>query len=236
MPANLQIRPSSRFWQRLHHDPSLLDEDLQPNIVVLVDAVQLAAQSGKLVTAIQTLKHRFPGALLWTPGLGGADNVAVLAWFGVDLFDTTRTRFALHSNHLLTSYGPREPLEDESFNMMLPHHYQSIRSVHSAIETGTLRRLAQQQSLNSPRLLNICHFDALMNGKGDVLRLHPAGKGSIEFMAQKHLDAQVSSWVEFMNERYMVPDDLIMSSSSCLVLNETIFVKIPSQIHRCDWE
>ena len=32
-------------WQRLHHDPSLLDEDLQPNIVVLVDAAQLAAQS-----------------------------------------------------------------------------------------------------------------------------------------------------------------------------------------------
>jgi archaeosine synthase len=53
------------------------------------------------------------------------------------------------------------------------------------------------------------HFDALMNGKGDVLRLHPAGKGSIEFMAQEsHLDAQVSSWVEFMNERYMVPDGL----------------------------
>ena len=48
-------------WQRLHHDPSLLDADLQPNIIVLVDAVQLAAQPGKLVTAIQTLKHRFPG-------------------------------------------------------------------------------------------------------------------------------------------------------------------------------
>ena len=213
MPENLQIRallPVS--WQRLHHDPSLLDEDLQPNIVVLVDAVQLAAQSGKLVTAIQTLKHRFPGALLWTPGLGGADNVAVLAWFGVDLFDTTRTRFALHSNHLLTSYGSREPLEDESFNMdvAMHHYHQSIRSVHSAIETGTLRRLAQQQSLNSPRLVeHMRHFDALMKGKGDVLRLHPAGKGSIEFMAQEsHLDAQVSSWVEFMNERYMVPDGL----------------------------
>ena len=57
-------------WQRLHHDPSLLESDLNPSIVVLVDAVQLAAQSGKLVKAIQTLKHRFPGALLWTPGLG----------------------------------------------------------------------------------------------------------------------------------------------------------------------
>ena len=47
-------------WQRLHHDPSLLESDFNPSIVVLVDAVQLAAQSGKLVKAIQTLKHRFP--------------------------------------------------------------------------------------------------------------------------------------------------------------------------------
>ena len=54
-------------WQRLHHDPSLMDDELQPSIVILLDSVQLAAQPGKLVKAIQTLKHRFPGALLWTP-------------------------------------------------------------------------------------------------------------------------------------------------------------------------
>lgn len=199
-------------WQRLHHDPSLLDDGLQPNIVVLVDAVQLAAQSGKLVTAIQTLKHRFPGALLWTPGLGGPDNAAVLAWFGVDLFDTTRTRFALSSGHLLTTYGPRKPLDDESFNMdvAMHHYHQSIRSVQSAIETGTLRRLAQQQSLNSPRLVeHMRHFDSLMQTQKDVLRVHPSGLDAIEFMAQEsHQDAEVAAWVEFMNERYQTPDGL----------------------------
>ena len=199
-------------WQRLHHDPSLLDGDLQPNIVVLVDAVQLAAQSGKLVTAIQTLKHRFPGSLLWTPGLGGPDNAAVLAWFGVDLFDTTRTRFALSSNHLLTTYGPRKPLECESFDLdvAMHHYHQSIRSVQSAIETGTLRRLAQQQSLNSPRLVeHMRHFDSLMQTQKDVLRVHPSGLDTIEFMAQEsHQDAEVAAWVEFMNEGYQTPEGL----------------------------
>ena len=199
-------------WQRLHHDPSLLDADLQPNIVVLVDAVQLAAQSGKLVTAIQTLKHRFPGALLWTPGLGGPDNAAVLAWFGVDLFDTTRTRFALSADHLLTAFGPRQPLDGESLSIdvALHHYQQALRSVQSAIETGTLRRLAQQQSLNSPRLVeHMRHFDALMNKKSDVLRAHPSGLETIEFMAQEsHLDAEVASWVEFMTHRYQTPEGL----------------------------
>ena len=199
-------------WQRLHHDPSLLDADLQPNIVVLVDAVQLAAQPAKLVTAIQTLKHRFPGALLWTPGLGGPDNAAVLAWFGVDLFDTSRTRFALSANHLLTAFGPRQPLDGESFSMdvALHHYQQALRSVQSAIETGTLRNLAQQQSLNSPRLVeHMRHFDALMNEKSDVLRAHPSGLETIEFMAQEsHLDAEVASWVEYMIQHYQTPDGL----------------------------
>ena len=199
-------------WQRLHHDPTLLDADLQPNIVVLVDAVQLAAQPGKLVTAIQTLKHRFPGSLLWTPGLGGPDNAAVLAWFGVDLFDTTRTRFALSAEHLLTAYGPRRPLEGESFSMdvALHHYQQALRSVQSAIETGTLRRLAQQQSLNSPRLVeHMRHSDALMTDKSDVLRAHPSGLETIEFMAhESHLDAEVASWVEFMTKRYRTPEGL----------------------------
>ena len=199
-------------WQRLHHDPSLLESDLNPSIVVLVDAVQLAAQSGKLVKAIQTLKHRFPGALLWTPGLGGPDNVAVLAWFGVDLFDASRTRFALSSDHLLTSYGPRLPLSGETCNMDVAiHHYQqAIRSVQSAIEHGALRRLAQQQSLNSPRLVeHMRHFDALSSATNGVLRAHPCGLESIEFMSQEsHLDAEVDAWVDFIENRYTAPKSL----------------------------
>ena len=199
-------------WQRLHHDPSLLESDLNPSIVVLVDAVQLAAQSGKLVKAIQSLKHRFPGALLWTPGLGGPDNVAVLSWFGVDLFDTSRTRFTLSSDHLLTSYGPRLPLSGETCNMDVAiHHYQqAIRSVQSAIEHGTLRRLAQQQSLNSPRLVeHMRHFDALTSATEGVLRAHPCGLEAIEFMAQEsHLDAEVDAWVDFIQNRYIAPESL----------------------------
>ena len=199
-------------WQRLHHDSSLLDGDLQPNIVVLVDAVQLAAQPGKLVTAIQTLKHRFPGALLWTPGLGGPDNAAVLAWFGVDLFDTTRARFALSAEHLLTAFGPRQPLPGESLNVdvALHHYQQSMRSVQSAIESGSLRRLAQQQALNSPRLVeHMRHFDALTKEKSDLLRTHPTGLETIEFMSQEsHLDAEVASWVQFMTQQYRAPNGL----------------------------
>ena len=53
-------------WQRLNHDSSLLNLTLEPSIVVLVDAPQLASQPGKLVDALIAIKHRFPGALVWS--------------------------------------------------------------------------------------------------------------------------------------------------------------------------
>ena len=94
-------------WQRLNHDSSLLNLETEPSVVVLVDAPQLASQQGKLVDALIAIKHRFPGALIWTPGIGGPDNVAVLAWFGVDIFDLSRSRQCAASNIILTSSGPR---------------------------------------------------------------------------------------------------------------------------------
>ena len=104
-----QILPVS--WQRLNHDAGLTDSSLKPDVVVLVDAVQLAAQPGRLVEAILTIKRSFPGALLWTPGLGGPDNIAVLTWFGVDLFDLSRSRQASAAGVLLTEQGPRYAVE-----------------------------------------------------------------------------------------------------------------------------
>ena len=69
----------------LHHDSRLANSDLRPDIVVLVDAPQLSSSGADLIIAIRTLRERFPAALLWTPGLGGPDNAALLAWMGVDL-------------------------------------------------------------------------------------------------------------------------------------------------------
>ena len=63
-----QVLPVS--WQRLNHDSTLTNPELKPDVVVLVDAVQLAAQPGRLVEALSILKQQFPGALLWTPGTG----------------------------------------------------------------------------------------------------------------------------------------------------------------------
>ncbi|MEC8735747.1 MAG: hypothetical protein VXX39_02195, partial [Candidatus Thermoplasmatota archaeon] len=137
-------------WQSLNHDEELLDSQLKPHVVILSDALQLANRPGQLVKAIHVIKNRFPGSLLWTPGIGGPDNCAVLAWFGVDLFDTTRVKQAESHGAVITWNGPRLAHENESSNS---HWESAIADVRSAIADNRLRELAQSQSLNSPRLV-----------------------------------------------------------------------------------
>ena len=194
-------------WQSLNHDQELLDPQLKPHVVILSDALQLANRPGKLVKAIHVIKHRFPGSLLWTPGIGGPDNCAVLAWFGVDLFDTTRVMQAKSHNAVITWSGPRLAYENESANS---HWESAIADVRSAISDNRLRELAQSQSLNSPRLVeHLRNHDKIISesegvlsqvvNKGTALRIH-----SVE----SHNEPIILDWVDFISNRYQIPDGL----------------------------
>ena len=142
-------------WQSLHHDKSLLSDDINPSIVVLVDSPQLVQNQGMLIDAIDSIRIKFPSSLIWTPGIGGPDNCALLSWLGVDLFDLSRSRSAAALNVLLTSLGPREV--DYSINEAADMESQceewskSISATRVAIRDGSLRELAEKQSISSPR-------------------------------------------------------------------------------------
>jgi archaeosine synthase len=207
-----QLLPVS--WQRLNHDATLTDPNLLPDVVVLVDAVQLAAQPGRLIEAITTLKRRFPGALLWTPGLGGPDNLAVLVWFGVDLFDLARSRQANAAGALLTEQGPRYAVEsmDEVVTMesQIKHWELSIATVRSALASDQLRALVDRQSLNSPRLVeHLRRHDLHNKGALGLLTSHvergftfPCHSVSIQS------DPIITDWESFISTKYQAPSGL----------------------------
>ena len=207
-----QVLPVS--WQRLNHDASLTDKTLNPDVVVLVDSVQLAAQPGRLVEAITILKRRFPGALLWTPGLGGPDNLAVLTWFGVDLFDMARSRQASAVGVLLTEQGPRHTVEsmDETADMeqQLTHWKSAIASVRAAMASDQMRSLVDRQSLTSPRLVeHLRRHDLLCQQVPGLLSSHVAS----DFKFPCHSvsiqsDPIITDWESFISTEYKAPTGL----------------------------
>ncbi len=201
-------------WQRLKHDESLLDSQLFPDIVVLVDALQLTGQPGKLVEAISVLKRRFPGALLWTPGIGGPDNLAVLTWFGVDLFDMARSRQASSAGVLLSVGGPRHIIDsmNESSDMksQLSQWTQAIAETRSALQQGTLRALADKQSLTSPKLVeHLRRHDTLVAGMQGVLASHVNRNRVFNcFSHSTQSDPLITEWENFICNDYRSPHNL----------------------------
>ena len=201
-------------WQRLNHDSSLLNLATEPSIVVLVDAPQLASQQGKLVDALVTIKHRFPGSLIWTPGIGGPDNLAVLVWFGVDIFDLSRSRQCTASNVLLTAAGPRELVsssgEEADFESQLIHWKLAINEVKARLADGTLRTLVEQQSLNSPSLVEHLRYHDKLTRKNTNIGISHVDKSTI-LHCNSHTSLSnpvVSQWVDFMTDEYQPPEGL----------------------------
>jgi len=154
-------------WQSMMHDSSLSKLEEQPEIIALIDAVQLANHPGRLVTALVALRTKFPQSLLWCPGIGGPDNVALLTWFGVDLYDLTRSRQAESMGCILTADGPYSNADELGFksdiNVQLSEWEREISVVKRAIKNGSLRSLVEKRSLNSPRLVeHLRNHDRLM--------------------------------------------------------------------------
>lgn len=207
-----QVLPVS--WQRLNHDASLTDTSLNPDVVVLVDAVQLAAQPGKLVEAITILKRRFPGALLWTPGLGGPDNLAVLTWFGVDLFDLARSRQASAAGALLTEQGPRHLVESlgetADMDVQISHWKTAIASVRGALASDQMRSLADRQSLTSPRLVeHLRRHDILCQDIPGLLSSHVAADFTFPCHSVSiQSDPLITDWESFVTKEYKAPTGL----------------------------
>lgn len=196
-------------WQRMNHDEGLMDAELKPEVVVLTDAVQLASQPGKLPRALITLKHRFPGALLWAPGVGGPDNIAALARMGVDLVDLARCRQAAAHGVLLTQHGPRMPLEHESTSLesQMYHMMKALDETRAALAQGRLTSMAVGQSLSSPRMVeHLRKHQAFTCEQEGVLSSHVASADQMECFSSHALsDPVVEDWEAFITTQYEAP-------------------------------
>ena len=197
-------------WQSLRHDHGLTDQELDPSLVILSDAQAIAGHPGRLIEALETLRRRFPRALLWCPGISGPDNLPVLTWFGVDLHDLVRCRQAASLGHVLTSGGPRAAGPDEdAMACSLNEMHRSIRETQHSILEGRLRSLVDQHALASPRTVeHLRRFDrAGDRGPSSLDRIVNPGRRFRCHAPATFDDRLVMDWVAFVQTTYVPPSD-----------------------------
>lgn len=81
-------------------------EVLESDLYVMEGAGTLENNSRKFIETLFELKNRIsPDTALYTPNLALPENVAMLAYFGVDIVDDTRAEIAAYSDIYLTATG-----------------------------------------------------------------------------------------------------------------------------------
>ena len=201
-------------WQRMRHDEALMDASLDPSVVVLTDAVALASRPERLIEAIATLKQRFPGALLWTPGLGGPDNLALLVWFGVDLFDLARSTRASFAGALLDRGGPRPPDrtlgENASMASQVVAWTHALAEVRQHLSMGSLRTVVDRQAMVAPSTVaQLRLHDALASELQGIRSVVVEPSRRLLCMSEATLqDPAVVAWERFIRTNYRAPDGL----------------------------
>ena len=201
-------------WNSLHHDSTLLDLEYQPSIIVLTDSPQLANNRGMLERAILTIRTTFPSSLIWTPGISGPDNCALLSWMGVDIFDMARSRQANSLGVLLTETGPRLPEpstgEDLDMDFQAKLWINAISAIRSAIRDGSLRELAERQSTSSPRSIEHLRIhDQISYQITDRLGItHSCVEVGKKFRChsfESRNDPTIRLWRDNISKKYMPP-------------------------------
>ena len=201
-------------WNSLHNDHNLNSLDYEPSIIILVDSPQLTNIPGLLVEAIFAIRTRFPSSLIWTPGIGGPDNCALLSWFGVDIFDLSRSRMASYSNVLLTGLGPRNPdntiNEDSNLQNQYDHWIKSISATRTAIQNNSLRELAERQSSSSAKSVeHLRRHDLLMNNSKNIFLFSSAVSQNRKLKChtfESRNDPLIRNWRDRIEEDYIPPE------------------------------
>ena len=129
---------------------------------------------------------------------------------GVDVFDLARCREAEANGVLLTAMGPRLPLQHEetSLEAQAYHFMKALDEVRSSVEHGTLRGLAEKQSLSSPRLVeHLRRHQALMcEREGNLASHQPATTEFPCYSSSALVDPLVEDWERFMTHDYEAPE------------------------------
>ncbi|WP_455391572.1 archaeosine synthase subunit alpha [[Eubacterium] cellulosolvens] len=167
-PAEVQL--ISRDNEMLHPPTKL---------VILLNALKLLAGPRALVSRVLSIKSRHePNKVLYLPGSATPNNLAILVYLGVDIFDTLQCILHARARNLMTNSGmvPLAELEkvgsicscegctalrndEHQFENVFKHNvitlFSELALVKTMIYQGRLRELVEQRMVTEPGLTSI---------------------------------------------------------------------------------
>ncbi len=157
--------------------------DTSPHLYALAHALELSQKPSRLVETLLALRtHSHSESLIYAPGLGKPHHIALLAYLGVDLFDSVPLIISAAKNIRLSTDGALSPrfkchcqgCEESGgdFQSALEHNcYAALAEVGKvglAIEAGRLREVVESRVRSEAwlvsclRTADLKHYDYFM--------------------------------------------------------------------------
>jgi archaeosine synthase len=147
--------------------------EVDAEVYVLANSLQMLRNPRSLISSIVNLRetvgyHR----IIYTPGLGSPNHIALLSYCGVDLFDSTSCFINARLGEYMTAQGklsknkireefcfcPSCNLGKKDYKSILGHNYYAALSelnlVRHAIRNGNLRELVESRIRSEPWMVS----------------------------------------------------------------------------------
>jgi archaeosine synthase len=145
-------------------------------LYIVAHAVQLFSHQSQFVDFVTELRQKMGyQKLMYLPGVGDPTNMSLLAYMGVDLFDSFSAFMAARNNVLLFSTGSwknselnelpcscpscaglQGKISEMQYEQILEHNYHAlfteVKQVRNAIFSGSLRELVEIRVRTNPQL------------------------------------------------------------------------------------
>ena len=149
-------------------------EGIEAEVFVLANALQLVKKPNVFIQTIVNLRKAIGyQKLIYTPGLGSPNHIALLIHIGIDLFDSVSLILNAKLGYFLTAHGKINNEEiDEGFcycpscldkkrdyDSLLVHNYYAslseLKVVRNAIRNTRLRELVEQRIRSEPWMVSV---------------------------------------------------------------------------------
>lgn len=147
---------------------------IEAEVYVLANSLQLVRNPSKFINTLITLRRTVGyNKLIYTPGLGNPQHIAILAYCGVDLFDSVPLILNARLDNYLTTQGKlnKSTIEEDfcfcpscikgkrDHKVILGHNYYTaiseLKMVRNAIRKGQLRELVESRIRSEPQMVSV---------------------------------------------------------------------------------
>ncbi|MFW6040345.1 MAG: DUF5591 domain-containing protein [Thermoplasmatota archaeon] len=137
----------------------LFDQELDHNaeLYILGNAPQLLNRSKKIVERLVGIRKKIPfHKLIYAPGIAQPQNIALLTYLGVDLFDSASAEYFSQKNVELSDWIGFQKESPENNRKLL----DELKLIRKAIETNKIRELVETRVRSEPWMVEgLRHID-----------------------------------------------------------------------------